>query len=150
MLQPWLALHPEQSSTGTCSGPALEDPTLFPRKPLTTPSIPRGCPDHSGPHQAYSGKGFLTRWKFLPSLERRGVEGHGLFLCPASRRMEAAWNLQPGTPPPGASANNGIVLITGGCAWGIHQGTGSQGPQPGLSLPVRLEEGDHPRACQAG
>lgn len=129
LLQPSLALHPGQSSTGTCSGPALEDPTLFPRKLFTTPSIPRGCPDHSGPHQVYSGKGFLMRWKFLPSLEGRGLERRGPFLGPACRQMEAAWNLQPGTSP-GASVNNGIVLITGGCTWGIHQGPSSQGPQP--------------------
>lgn len=75
------------------------------------------------------------RWKFLPSLEGRGVEGHGPSLGPAhSRKMEAAWNLQPGTSPPGASANNGIVLITGGRTWGIHQGPSPQGPQPRLSL----------------
>ena len=79
------------------------------------------------------------------------MEGHGPSLGPArSRQMEAAWNLQPGTSPPGASANNGIVLITGDGTWGIHQGPNPQGPQPRLSPPVCIKEGDHPRACQAG
>ena len=53
------------------------------------------------------------------------MEGRGPFLGPAGRQMEAAWNLQPGTSPPGASANNVVAhgAFTRGQALRAHSPT---------------------------
>lgn len=91
------------SKVGSCPGLVLEDPTLSPRVPhlglsWTTLALPR----------------HLREW-LLAQVGRLSVEPQGGVWRSVGHPwglQKDTWNLQRGTPLPGASANNGTVLIT--------------------------------------